>query len=80
MMRNVESEFKISEQKQLRQTPNRRILFHDRDTIVSRDDHRTSERSYRVEESILYEPEIRSLFTPLTPMAHHPHFSLGLAL
>lgn len=40
MLRNVESEFKFAGQKmsekKLKYTPDKRILFHDRETIVSK--------------------------------------------
>ena len=86
MLRNVESEFKFAGQKmsekKLKYTPNKRILFHDRETIVSKygESYKDEDRSLRVEESLVYDRDVRSAFTPLGKLSSHQSFLIFLAL
>lgn len=86
MLRNVESEFKFAGQKmsdkKLKYTPDKRILFHDRETIVSKygESHKDEDRSLRVEESLVYDRDVRSAFTPLGKLSSHQSFLIFLAL
>lgn len=85
MLRNVESEFKLSEKKQserkIRFTPEKRILFQERETIVSKyGESYQEEKSFRVEESLLYDREIRSLFNTLGRVESHDTFLIFLAV
>lgn len=85
-MLNVESEFKFSGQKmsekKLKYTPDKRILFHDRETIVSKygESYKDEDRSLRVEESLVYDRDVRSAFTPLGKLSSHQSFLIFLAL
>jgi hypothetical protein len=85
MLRNVESEFKLSEKrhsdKKIKFTPEKRILFQERETIVSKyGESYQEEKSMRVEESMVYDREIRSFFTVLGRVESYDTFSMFLAV
>lgn len=85
MMRNVESEFKLSEkkhsEKKIRFTPEKRILFQERETIVSKyGESFQEEKSMRVEESLVYDRDVRAFFTTLGKLEVYDSFVMFLAL
>jgi hypothetical protein len=85
MLRNVESEFKLSEKKhserKIRFTPEKRILFQERETIISKyGESYQEEKSMRVEESLVYDRDVRSFFTTLGRVEAHGTFVMFLAM